>query len=244
MHIEGVKIVTPREILTGASLTIKLGKIQNIQGMPEHRKTARDFSADREEDWLIPGLIDTHVHGAGGVDAMDGNPSSMTVLARTLLSLGTTAFLATTMTADENSLQISLNAIKIFMELESDTDVSEAECLGIHLEGPFISRQYAGAHNPAFINEGSVELLNYCRQWSGGHIKIMTLAPEIFNAQALLDYCQQWGILPSAGHSAADWSTAQEIKAYGIHHVTHTFNAMCPLHHREPGLLGFALNDD
>lgn len=249
--ISGVRVVTPTKVLTGASITINKHYFVEVEGSQEP-------SAEEKEDWLIPGLIDTHVHGAGGADIMDARMDSLFKVAQTLLKLGTTAFLAATMTADERQLSESLKAVNRFIRLsrcldDNGTSAGQhkfndirytAECLGLHLEGPFISRQFSGAQKSLFIHEPSVSLLNQFQAWSGNNIRILTLAPELAGSENIITESIRLGIIPSAGHSAADWFEAQQAKNRGIRHITHGFNAMRGLHHREPGLIGMALADE
>jgi N-acetylglucosamine-6-phosphate deacetylase len=216
-------------------MTINKNYIVDIEG-------SQDPFTEGQEDWLIPGLIDTHVHGAGGADIMDARMDSLLKVAQTLLKLGTTAFLATTMTADESQLSESLKTVNNFINLSDYPYI--AECLGVHLEGPFISGQFSGAQKPAYLREPSVSLLNQLQTWSGNNIKILTLAPELSQCETVVTESIRLGIIPSAGHSAADWNAAQQGKSWGIRHITHGFNAMRQLHHRDPGLIGMALADD
>ncbi|MHB8124847.1 MAG: N-acetylglucosamine-6-phosphate deacetylase [Desulfitobacteriaceae bacterium] len=249
--MSGVRIVLPSKVLVGASITINQEHIVAIEG-------SQGSDVEGEEDWIIPGLIDTHVHGAGGADIMDAQTEALIKVAQTLLKHGTTAFLATTMTADEGQLLESLKAVGNFIKISCRADhpgVSAnqqalsnygyiAECLGVHLEGPFISEQFSGAQKTAHLQEPSVRLLNKFQTWSENNIKILTLAPELPKCQAVITESIRLGIIPSAGHSAADWVEAQQGKSWGIRHVTHGFNAMRSLHHRDPGLIGMALEDN
>jgi N-acetylglucosamine-6-phosphate deacetylase len=249
--ISGVRVVTPTKVLTRASLTIYKNYIVEIEG-------SQETFAEEKVDWLIPGLIDTHVHGAGGADIMDARMDSLLKVAQTLIKLGTTAFLATTMTADESQLSESLKVVNNFIRISNCLDYSRevmdqsnlndlpyiAECLGVHLEGPFISGQFSGAQKSDYLREPSVSLLNKLHTWSGNNLKILTLAPELSKCEAVINESIRLGIIPSAGHSAADWFEAQQAKNWGIRHITHGFNAMRQLHHRDPGLIGMALADD
>ncbi|MDD4345743.1 MAG: N-acetylglucosamine-6-phosphate deacetylase [Desulfitobacteriaceae bacterium] len=249
--ISGVRVVTPVKVLSGASITINKNYFVEIEG-------SEDPIAGEKEDWLIPGLIDTHVHGAGGADIMDARMDSLFQVAQTLLKLGTTAFLAATMTVDERQLAKGLKTVNSFIRLFQDIDDKEtaaaqhklngirytAECLGIHLEGPFISGRFSGAQKSVYIQEPSVSLLNQFQAWSGNNIRILTLAPELVGCENVIVESIRLGIIPSAGHSAANWLEAQQAKSWGIKHITHGFNAMRGLHHREPGLIGMALADE
>ena len=249
--ISGVRIVRPSEVLVNASMAINQEHIVAIEG-------SQGLGVEEQEDWIIPGLIDTHVHGAGGADIMDAQAGALIKVAQILLKHGTTAFLATTMTADEGQSIESLKAIANFIRISSYSDHSTesgdrqklsdlgytAECLGVHMEGPFISSQFPGAQKIDHFKEPSVTLLNKFQTCSKNTIKILTLAPELPKCKEVITECIRLGIIPSAGHSAADWLEAQQGKSWGIRHITHGFNAMRSLHHRAPGLIGMALVDD
>jgi N-acetylglucosamine-6-phosphate deacetylase len=248
--IRGVKAVLPTKVLPGAVVEIEGRQIVSVTG-------SRETEGEDQEDWLVPGLIDIHVHGAGGADIMDAQPASLQKVAQTLLREGTTAFLAATMTADEEHLSRSLKALAAFIRiygheapvfsLEQEQSVespARAACLGIYLEGPFLSPQYAGAHNGTYLQEPSLDLLHKYRTWSENNLKIVTLAPELARVEAVIRDCLCLGIIPAAGHSAATWAEAQQALSWGIRHITHGFNAMRPLHHREPALIGMALTND
>lgn len=189
---------------------------------------------------------------------MDAQPDSLQRIAQTLLRHGTTAFLAATMTTDEEQLSRSLKTLAAFIrdysgpknpDFSSERSLSAelpdlSTCLGIYLEGPFLSRQYAGAHNSAYLQEPSLGLLQKYWTLAENNLKIVTLAPELAGAEAVIRECRLLGIIPAAGHSAATWAESQQAISWGIRHITHGFNAMRPLHHREPGLIGTALTDD
>lgn len=238
--LSGVKIVTPQGVINKAQLKIIRGKIADIMGQKAISVT-ETFSASDPGDWLIPGLIDTHVHGAGGFDTMDGEAPALRGMAKMLLRLGTTAFLATTMTTTDQVLEKALRAVGNYTI--TAPVLEEAECLGVHLEGPFIHSEYAGAQKKDLIQAANPEKVNDYVKWSRNTLRIFTLAPEIPDAEELIKSCQVHEIIVSAGHTSATWTDAQRAQQSGIAHVTHGFNAMHPLHHREPGLIGWALSE-
>lgn len=205
---------------------------------------AGDFAQDMEEDLLIPGLIDTHVHGAGGCDIMDATPESLAAMARALLREGTTAFLPTTMSCSVNQLRDVLQNVADYCQGE----LKGAEVLGVHLEGPFVAAEFKGAQALETIwpveQEGAAEFLSNLLDSFPGLVKILTLAPERADGRELAKVCQVHGVIPSAGHTAADYSQMEEAITWGIRHITHAFNAMPGIHHRNPGLLTRALLDD
>jgi len=185
---------------------------------------------------LAPGFIDTHIHGAGGADAMDGTRAALSVISETLVKEGTTAFLATTMTESEAEIIKALTAVREYGE-----SCSGATLLGVHLEGPFVSETFAGAQPREYITAPSVEIFDKYDEASGGMVKIVTLAPENDADFALTRSLKNRGVIASVGHSAADEKTVQCSIANGITRVTHTYNAQSKLHHREIGVVGSAL---
>ncbi len=190
---------------------------------------------------VFPGFIDEHVHGAGGADAMDGSVGALSVIAQTLAAEGTTGFLATTMTDDGAKIARAMNAVKEYRQ----TDPGEgAEVLGVHLEGPFISPEYKGAQNENYVCKPDSAVFGEWQKASGNAIKLVTLAPEADGAEELIDDLVKKGIVVSIGHTSATHEQIERAIGAGAGNVTHTFNAMSPLHHREIGAVGSALLHD
>ena len=268
--IRNAKVVLSDRIMENADIIIHNGQIENIcleedrhgasllamtttNATPCHReRSAAIFSGssshnfwtvDAKGDWLIPGLIDLHVHGAGGADTMDATPESMKTISKTLLQQGTVAFLPTTMSSPVDRLQAVLANVVSF----NDSKDSGAEILGLHMEGPFISPAYKGAQaeNSLFPCEGknAVDALTGLAKLYPGSIRILTLAVERTDAAELISICREHGIIPSAGHSEATYEQMQIAFSWGVSQVTHAFNAMPPIHHRRPGLLTEALKN-
>lgn len=202
-----------------------------------------EWQVDCGGDWLIPGLIDLHVHGAGGSDTMDVSPDTLEKLAGTLARLGTTAFLATTMSAPPAAIAAALDAAAAYRQHPSPHG---AELLGIHMEGPFLASAYKGAQAAAGIypqGEDSARQLASLLDSHPGLVRILTLAVERTDARDLIEICSRQGVIPSVGHSAAGYDVMQQAVARGLKSVTHAFNAMPGIHHRRPGLLTEALSN-
>ena len=199
---------------------------------------------DMEGDVLIPGLIDTHVHGAGGCDVMDGTTESLQTLSEALLKEGTTAFLPTTMSSSPEQLKKVLHNVADFHGGHS----RGAEILGLHLEGPFLEKEFRGAQATETIwdeaKAGSVQFFANLLQEFPDLIKILTFAPERSDGRELAEVCLEHGVIPSAGHTAADFAQMEQAIQWGVRHITHAFNAMPGIHHRNPGLLTKAFLDD
>ena len=234
--ITNARLVLPHTILENASIQFSDGIITaiqqsgNIQEKYNDAKCRKIESHDVEGDIILPGLIDLHVHGCGGVDVMDDDPQALTKMATLLLHQGTTAFLATTMTAVPEKIAQVLAGAKQASRLRYG-----AEFLGFHLEGPCISDRYRGAQKleSKKCEPGPVT------QW----VKMITLAPELPEAAAYFDLAAKMGILLSVGHSGASYEQMQLAIEQGARYVTHAFNAMPGIHHRLPGLLTAALLD-
>ncbi len=199
---------------------------------------------DMEGDLLIPGLIDTHVHGAGGCDVMDGTKESLQTLAEALLKEGTTAFLPTTMSSSREQLKRVLQNVADFHR----GHFRSAEILGLHLEGPFLVMEFRGAQATQLIwdgtKDGSAQFLQNLLREFPGLVKILSFAPERPDGRELAEVCLAHGVIPSAGHTAADFARMEEAVQWGVRHITHAFNAMPGIHHRNPGLLTKALLDE
>ncbi len=181
---------------------------------------------------LLPGFIDIHIHGAAGADVMDATPEALEVISRAIVKSGTTSFLATTMTMEKTHIIKSLDCVRSFMETQS----AGAQCLGVHLEGPFINPAFCGAHEKKHIMKPSKEWIEPFLDI----IKVITLAPEMDKDHHFIKAMRDLVVL-SLGHSGATYEEAKESFESGIGHVTHCFNAMTGFHHREPGAAGAAM---
>jgi N-acetylglucosamine-6-phosphate deacetylase len=215
----------------------------------ELRKDCR--VVDFGEHVLAPGFVDLHIHGGGGHDVMEGEADALACIERHLAKHGTTAYYPTTVTA---AIDPTLRALE---KLADAIEKVGAKCsgavrnsdiracpVGIHLEGPFISREKRGVHPPQFIQTGSVELFERMWQAARGQVKLITVAPEIPGAEELIREVTRRGVTVSLGHSNATLAQARAGIDAGGRHATHTFNAMRPLNHREPGIAAAVLTDE
>ena len=184
---------------------------------------------------VLPGFIDPHIHGAGGADAMDGTAAALATISETVAREGTTSFLATTMTESGEAILRALTAVRDCRETPG------ARLLGVHLEGPFISETYAGAQPREYIAAPDIDVFDRYQAASGGRIRIVTVAPEVPSADALIRHLAGTGVVPSVGHSAAGVADVRRAIACGARSVTHTYNAQSPFRHREIGVAGSAL---
>lgn len=224
------------EIYTGQTVIqsgfIRFGQtIQEIGAMTDY--TAQDEEViDLKGKRIIPGMIDVHIHGGYDVDTMDGDREALVRLSEAMLAEGVTSFFATTITQDWEQITCALEAARDVIETRQTT------IEGIHLEGPFINPDYAGAQPLAFIVEPDVEQFLKWQQASGNHIKLVTYAPERPGARAFETAVRETGAVPSAGHTDA---TFEENRTGNVTHGTHLYNQMRALHHREPGTVGYCL---
>lgn len=205
------------------------------------------LGAQPAEDWsgegvVMPGFIDVHVHGGGGFDVMDATPEALDVIGRTHGARGTTGWLATTVTQTEASIERAIDAVARYMRSERNGRQG-ARVLGIHLEGPYLNPKRRGAHREeCVVRPDRAQFVRWCDRAEGA-IRMITLAPEVEGAEEVIEEALRRGIVVSAGHSDATAAEMDRAVSRGVSHVTHLFNAMSPLHHREPGLAGYALGE-
>ncbi|MCD7036368.1 N-acetylglucosamine-6-phosphate deacetylase [Metabacillus sp. GX 13764] len=194
------------------------------------------------KEQLIPGMIDLHIHGAGGADVMDTGKEALDTMTSLLPEEGTTSFLATTMTGSKENIEKAIQNAGEYMRVHGKP--GSAEVLGIHLEGPFLSPKRAGAQHPGHIIEPDTELFKRWQELSRNAIRLVTLAPERPGGLELAAYLKRNGVTASIGHSDANHEEVLAGVEAGITHATHLYNGMSPLHHREPGVVGSVLLDD
>ena len=235
-------------------LVIEHGKIHDIQHGKIHdvsssQEKIHDVSSSRgttagssyefpSNYSLIPGRIDLHTHGVAGVDVMDATPEALRIMTNKLAKEGTTSFLATTMSMPVDKISAAIENVAKFICDENNTG---ARILGLHLEGPFIAESKMGAHQHDYLLMPDVALMRQWQSLANGFIKLVTLAPELKGADALIQCLLELNIVPSIGHSNASCQIALNAIDQGCRHITHLFNAMSGLHHRHPGVALAAL---
>ncbi|WP_181349067.1 N-acetylglucosamine-6-phosphate deacetylase [Thalassobacillus sp. CUG 92003] len=243
--ITNIDMVLDDGDVTLGSMRIEDGVIKGIynQGTAPEADYDRVIDANDKELVALPGFIDVHIHGANGYDTMDATQEAMTGMSRILPQEGTTSYLATTMTQSKHAIEKALKTAGTY--IESQPVDGRAEVLGIHLEGPFISPEKPGAQSPKYIIDPDIGLFQSWQKLSQDHIKLVTLAPEKSGNLDLLQHLKQTGVVGSVGHSNASFEQVEEAVRHGASHITHLFNQMSPLHHRDPGVVGAAyLNHD
>ncbi|MGH9481029.1 MAG: N-acetylglucosamine-6-phosphate deacetylase [Terriglobales bacterium] len=222
------RLLTPLETHATGAMTVEDGHILAVGPRAAMAVPGGAQLRDFGDAVLAPGLVDIHVHGGGGYDLMSADAGAVAAVRRHLARHGVTTFLATTMTAPWPATLASLERLG-----RAGVD--------LHLEGPFLSPRQRGVHPPADLLLPRPEHLEQLESAAQGRIRLITVAPELEGAEAFIAEASRRGICVSLGHSDADLAQARAGVRAGAHHVTHTFNAMRPLHHRDPGLLGEAL---
>lgn len=200
--------------------------------MKEYSAEEGDEILDANGSYVSPGFVDIHIHGFAGADSMDGDVEALKIISNAVRKNGVTSYLATTMTMSNESIIKALETIKAYENEEG------AKIVGVHLEGPFIHPDKKGAQNEQFIQNPNFELIK-------DHldiIRLITIAPDTEGAFEFIEKLKAYPhIKLSIGHTNSDFETAERAKACGVNHITHCFNAMPPLHHRKPGVLGSML---
>ncbi|MBM7551572.1 N-acetylglucosamine-6-phosphate deacetylase [Thalassobacillus pellis] len=236
--LENADIYTGEEEIRGGSIYISNGKIMEVSANRTITKENIRTIDCRGLGWVVPGMIDIHIHGASGHDVMDGTSEALLEMCKVLPSEGTTSFLATTMTSSESLIDRAL--VNAAHHIRSSNN-SGAELLGFHLEGPFINKEKRGAQRAEHIKVPDVEKFQRWQELSGESIKLVTLAPEKDKDFTLIKYLNNKGITVSMGHTNGNYEMLTEATFQGVSHATHLFNGMSGLHHREPGAAGAAL---
>jgi N-acetylglucosamine-6-phosphate deacetylase len=265
------RIFTPQEQLADSVILTENGRITAIGHRDEVKIPSGAIDYVAAGMTVVPGFVDVHIHGAGGHDVMEATPAALDCITSTVARYGTTSILATTVTASVDETCRSLQGIAEYIrahekreniepnvepnvvpDVEPNNDQQNpapatpdlaAEILGIHLEGPFISKARRGVHPPDAIARPSVEILEKFRAASDGLIRIITIAPEIPGALDLIRYAVSHGIVAAIGHTDANFEQTQAAIQAGARHSVHFYNAMRPFSHRDPGVIGAILTE-
>lgn len=238
---ENARVVLEDRILTNGFIGVENGIISDVgEGSPQRAGIA-DNHVDIQGQWLVPGFIDVHVHGGGGVGFMGPNQGDIAAVTEFHAKHGTTSLLATTSTASTEILSEAIERLAAYTQYPAGKG---SRVVGIHVEGPFLSQKRKGAQDPRYIIPPNRQLTQRWLEAGKGTIRLMTIAPEIPGALNLIQELKQHGVTVGAGHTDATYNEALEGIRYGITHSIHTFNGMRPIHHRDPGVLGAVLSDD
>lgn len=230
VYIEGIGIVKK-------TIRIENGKIAKICDCTD---VEEGFISLDDDKIVVPGFIDKHIHGANNSDGMYNTIEDSKNISKVIASEGVSSYLITTMTQSVEQIDAALINAKNFIE---QYNYEGAKPLGIHLEGPFISKKYKGAQIESCIVPCDVETFKHYQNVSGNNIKQVTLAYEE-NGKELVNYLRETNVVASLGHTDATCEQSLEAVKEGATSFTHTYNAMKPLHHREAGTVGAALLAD
>ena len=225
------RVIAAEKDLSPGVVEIESGRIARVR---EGRATGADI--DAPGGVLAPGLIDLQINGAARVDFLTSDPAEFDQARRYLVSTGTTAFLPTLITAP-------LQALESALDRWQSQGNGVPRVLGVHVEGPFLNPAHAGAHEARYLRPARLSELRRLLQRHPGLVKVLTLAPELRGVKALIREARRRGTVVAAGHTAATYDEARTAFDAGVRLVTHLFNAMRPLHHRDPGIVAAALQD-
>ena len=228
------KIILPDSIVEGRALLFDEKIIGLSETVPENAEII-----DAKGRYVAPGLVDIHIHGYLGEDTSDGSGEGIRKMAEGIVKNGVTAWLPTTMTVSYDDLRRAFDAVRTLMDKKNNP--KGAQIMGVHAEGPFINPSKKGAQAVEHIRPADAPFLIE----NSDVIRIVTIAPEMPGAlECIREVTEKTNILVSMGHTAANYETAKAGIEAGVRHATHLFNAMTPLNHRDPGVVGAALADD
>jgi N-acetylglucosamine-6-phosphate deacetylase len=231
------RIYTPDSVLTDSVLTIAGGR---IAGIAPALDSADGEVIEETTAVVAPGFVDLHIHGARGRDVMDGTLDALEAMSSALAAHGTTAFLATTLSAPYSDTEHALRGYDAHHARVGEG----ARPIGIHMEGPYLNPVRRGTHDASYLRQADVPAFRRFLEISRGAVKKMTVAPEMDHGLELIRAAVASGVQISIGHSDATVEQARAAVDAGALHATHTFNAMRPFQQRDPGILGLVLTDD
>jgi N-acetylglucosamine-6-phosphate deacetylase len=247
------RLYTPLEEIDKPLLFVEDSVISDVSSrhkreVPSNAKVV-DFSQTFGDSILTPGFVDIHMHGGAGLDVMRAAPGELPPLNRFLTLHGVTGYFPTTVAAPLDETCRALDRLADAIEtaqnaVHGEPSAGQALPLGIHLEGPFLSHRRRGVHPPEYLLEPTLAIFERLWQAARGHVRMMTIAPELPGALEVIAEAARRKVCVSIGHSDATLDAARAGVHAGARHATHAFNAMRPLDHRDPGIVGEVLTDD
>lgn len=240
------RLYTPLQEIQHPLLFVEDGMIVEISSRSEKETPNNIVRTDFDDTAIAPGYVDIHMHGGAGLDVMLATQAELPRLGKFLATHGVTSYFPTTVAAPLDQTCAALERLAGAIEAETtgtNGDSVQARPLGIHLEGPFLSHKRRGVHPPENLVLPSINIFERFWQASRGHVRMMTIAPELPGAMQVIAEAAARNVCVSLGHSDAEMSIAQAAVNAGARHATHTFNAMRPIDHRDPGILGEVLTD-
>ena len=242
LAITAASLYTPTEEIQRPLVLVEGGVITEVRTLEDGGLPPSVRHVDFGEYTLVPGFMDIHIHGSAGYDVMHNNESGRARMEEFLARKGVTSYFPTTVAASMEATLHSLEHMADGIESARHTP-GHSQPLGIHLEGPFLSHTRRGVHLPEHLMQPSVKAFDKFWHAARGHIRVMTIAPELEGAEEVIHEASRRDVCVSLGHSDADLEATQAGITAGARHATHTFNAMRPLNHREPGILGEILSN-
>ena len=239
LAITGGTVVTSNEVIPAGIVLCEDGQITFVGAGQEAEPAANSRIMDATGQFVLPGFIDTHVHGSGGDDVMLGGAAGIARAGKNMLRYGTTAWLPTTIAARHSEILFAIEATRQAQKSAEPI----AQILGLHLEGPYLNIKFKGAQPDEGIRDPNFDELDELLAAANGQIKVMTLAPELPGSLELIRKLTANNIVASLGHSECDYDTALAAIDAGATYATHLFNAMSGVHHRKPGLAACCLNE-
>jgi N-acetylglucosamine-6-phosphate deacetylase len=221
--LAGASMVTPDGIVADGWLDVQGGRIAGLGAGPP----PRDADVDVRGRWLVPGFVDMHCHGGSGASVIGADPDEVRAFAAAHRRHGTTSIMASLLTGHLDDLERDVRALA---ELTADGVI-----VGAHLEGPWISPVRKGAHNPSALTVPTPDAVRRLLDAGRGTVRMVTLAPELEHGLETVRHVIEAGAIAAVGHTDASYEVVQRAIEAGATVATHLFNAMTPVHHREPG---------
>jgi len=240
LAIVNAKILTPFEIIDPGTILIKNRSIAAVGHVEKLPVPPAAKVIDVHRKIVAPGFIDLHIHGSHGFDVADGSIEALYAISKSLVRYGVTSFLPTMV---GSSWEEMLKVIRITRKI-MHSGTEGAQILGLHLEGPYLNPIKKGIMNPDYFRLPSQSEINKLLKEGEGVVKMITLAPELKEVIPFISLLREKGVVVSGGHSNATYAETTDAFKEGMSHITHIFNAMRKLHHREPGIIGAALTTD
>ncbi|MCJ8009217.1 N-acetylglucosamine-6-phosphate deacetylase [Lederbergia wuyishanensis] len=237
--IVNARVVTPGDITQSSVVWIENAQIQKVdQGILPEVPSEYEI-IDAKGQLLIPGMIDVHIHGANGFDMMDGTEESILEVSKTCAMTGCTSFLVTSVSSSIEDLMIMIRNVKKVIGTEQGAKIA-----GIHLEGPYLNVKRKGMQNELYLRHPNIDEMKEILIEAGDLVKMVTIAPELPGGIEMVEFLKEQGIIVAIAHSDATYEEAKEAFSKGASHVTHCFNGMRPIHHRDPGLVVAAFEEE
>ncbi len=232
----GGKIVTPFRVVKNGTILIKDDRIYEIGKTDEINFGEDTEIIDVSGSILAPGFVDLLVHGGAGRGFSDEDEDSIQIISDYFLSQGSTTMMASLHAKPKEELLNDFKRLAKYIKANPDSNIK-----GIHMEGPYLNPEYKGAMNEDYLWKPSIKSFIEMYEASEGFLKIMTIAPELPGALEVIREASFRGVICSIGHSTASYEEIVKAIDHGAMHVTHMFNAMKPMHHRQPSLMTAAL---